>query len=537
MDPQHDPHSGASTKRHLVRAAGLLGLMTLASRVLGLIRDILSAKAYGTTWQWDAFVYSFMLPNFFRRIVGEGALSSAFIPVYSQELQEKGQEQAFRYASLISSVAAGGLAIFLILIEVLLFVLLRLDLFPERLRFTMELLRFMFPYLWFMSLYALAMGILNCHKIFFAPSLGPVILDLVWIAGVIVVPFLSGDVRVQLHWLAVIILISGAIQWITQWPDLKRIGFRFRWICDLCDAAFQKTVHLLLPSILSFAIVQINLLVDSTLAFLVGPGANSALWYGNRLMQFPLGVFAITMGTALLPTIAAQAAAKNFDAAKKSLSFSLRSVFLIILPSSVGLIALSRPIVQMLFERGEFDSLSTIRTAAVVVCYSIGLFAYSGQKIIAAGFYALQDTRTPVKAGIIALLSNIALNLILMGPMKEAGLALATSIAGAIQFAVLLIWFGKKVPDFAFRELFVSFGKIFAASVLMGFFCWGTFIWMERLFPGNGIKNLTVCVFTSIAVSVVFFVFVCVILRVHEMKEALDWIRRRGKKTAPSHEG
>jgi putative peptidoglycan lipid II flippase len=377
---------------------------------------------------------------------------------------------------------------------------------------------------------------LNCHKIFFSPALGPVILDLAWIAGVLAVPFISADVRVQLHWLTGTLLISGLVQWMAQWPDLKRIGFRFRWIWDVADAGLKRTVYLLLPSVLSFAIVQINLLVDSTLAFLVGPGANSALWYGNRLMQFPLGVFAITMGTALLPTIAAQAAAKNFDGAKKSLSFSLRSVCLSILPSSVGHIVLSRPMVQMLFERGEFDGLSTLRTAAVVVCYSIGLFAYSGQKIIAAGFYALQDTRTPVKAGVIALLSNIVFNLILMQYLREAGLALATSISGTLQLAVLLFWFSRKVPDFAFSEVFLSFGKILAASVLMGFFCWGSFAGLEAVLPGTSTGVLAVRVFLSIAASVIFFILMCMILRVHEMKEALDWIvSRRRMKSVNNH--
>jgi putative peptidoglycan lipid II flippase len=190
-----------STKKHLIKAAGLLGLMTLSSRVLGMIRDIISAKQYGTTWQFDAFVYAFMLPNFFRRIIGEGALSSAFIPVYSEEHEQRSREHAFRFANVTACLAAVGLAAFILMVELVIRGLLAAHCFSPRIQLTVELLRFMFPYLWFMSLYALMMGILNCHRIFFFPALAPIILDLVWIAGVLIVPLMSPVIETQLNWL------------------------------------------------------------------------------------------------------------------------------------------------------------------------------------------------------------------------------------------------------------------------------------------------------------------------------------------------
>ena len=504
--------------------------MTLASRILGMIRDIVSAKSFGTGWQWDAFIYAFMVPNFLRRIVGEGALSSAFIPVYSEIHAREGTTGAFHFTNVIATLLASVLVAAVLVAELVLHLLLKIETLPPTLHLTLNLLQLFFPYLWFISLFSLGMGVLNCHKHFLAPALGSVILDLVWIAAVLwLTSFAGPNLSDQVRWLAMALLVSGAIQLAAELPPLYRAGFRLRWVWDLIHPGLKKTIDLLLPSIMAFAVVQINLLVDSTLAFFIGPGANSSLWYGNRLMQFPLGVFAIAMGTVLLPTIAHQTARKDLEAAKKSLSFALRSVFLIILPSTVGLIVLRIPIVQLLFERGEFDPVSTARTASVLMYYSFGLFAYSGQKIIAAGFYAVQDPRTPVKMGVIALVSNIILNLLLMGPMRESGLALATSLSGAIQFLLLIFLYDRRISNFPLGEIARSFGKIFLASLAMGFVCFLAFGGLQRAVPGRGTIELVVHVFGSISLSMLAFVGFCFLLRVSEMREALGWIIKKVK--------
>lgn len=523
--------SGAG-KKQLVKAAGLVGLMTLSSRILGMIRDVVSAKTFGTSWQWDAFVYSFMLPNFLRRLVGEGALSNAFIPVYSETLEKNGREAAFRFANSVITFLGIVLILFLIATEAVLNLLLNANILPPGPHLTVDLLRLMFPYLWFISLFAMGMGILNCHKHFFAPSLGPVILDLVWIAGVLwLVPMAGDDPVRQLKWLAWAILFSGAVQVAAEIPPLYRMGFRFRMVWDILHPGMKKTGMLLLPSVMSFAVVQINILVDSTLAFLIGPGANSSLWYGTRIMQFPLGVFAIAMGTALLPAISTHVARNDFEKAKQTLSFALRSVFLIILPSTVGLIVLGTPIVRLLFERGEFDAVSTSRTAFVLMCYSIGLFGYSGQKLVASGFYALQDPKTPVKIGVAALIMNVVLNLILMGPLKEGGLALATSIAGIFQFIALLAIYHRKTVGFDLRRISRSFLKISLASCLMGGACYYVFGWTTALFHAGNTLSLFAQIFVSITVSTVFYILLCFLLRVREIEEAFSFAGARFKKT------
>ncbi|MCM8776377.1 MAG: murein biosynthesis integral membrane protein MurJ [Candidatus Omnitrophica bacterium] len=528
----------SSSKRGLIQAAGLMGGMTLSSRILGMIRDIFSAKSFGTTWQWDSFIYAFLLPNFFRRLIGEGALSSAFIPVYSEIHHRDGQAEAFRYANGVITVVSSILLAVLLAVEIFLNVILRNVVVPERLTLTLDLLRFLFPYLWFMSLYALGMGILHCHRHFFTPAWGPIILDVVWIAGLVwIVPHVGSDLGVQLRWLSLVILISGLFQFAVEIPPLVQRGFRFSLVWDWGHSGLVKSFRLFLPSVLSFAVIQINILVDMTLGFIIGPGANSSLWYGTRLMQFPLGVFAIAMGTALLPMMSDQTARQELDKAQKTLSFALRSVFLIILPSSVGLAVLRVPIIQLLFERGEFDAVSTARTAMVLLAYTIGLFGFSGQKILAAGFYALQDPRTPVKIGILAVLVNFILNILLMGPMREAGLALATSASGILQFLILMFLYRRKVSSFSISDLLRSFSKILFASVLMGFFGVACFEFLKCYVPGNHTRELLVQVMGSIVLSAGVYIVFCLVLRVREMQEAFRWLLKRPVDATVSDEG
>ncbi len=523
--------SDAHSQHRVIRAASLMGFWTFLSRILGMLRDVVSARSFGTSWQWDAFIYAFMIPNFFRRLVGEGALSSAFIPVYSETLAQKGREEAFRFANVVLTTVASGLLLFLLVMEVALNVILRFTTLPPVLNLTVDLLRILFPYLWFVSLFALGMGISHSHRHFFIPSLGPVILNTAWIAGVLwIIPNAGPELASQTRWLAVILLWAGAVQLFVEIPALYRLGFRIRWVWDLLSAELIKTGKLLLPSILGFAVVQINIMVDMTLALAIGPGANSSLWYGTRLMQFPLGIFAIAMGTALLPAISHHMAKNEIDQVRRTMSFSLRAIFLIILPSSVGLMVLGKPIVQILFERGEFDALSTVRTATVLLCYAVGLFAYSGQKIFAAGFHAVQDTRTPVQIGVVALISNVVLNLILMVPLREAGLALATSLSGILQFVLLLIIYQKRIARLDTRILVLSFVKILFAAAAMGALCVGAFHFLSGWFSAYHLLSRALHILSAVLVSIAGYFVFCFCFRVSEVKEVLHGLRRRPSK-------
>lgn len=397
---------------------------------------------------------------------------------------------------------------------------------------TFELSRILFPYLWFLSMYALGMGVLNSHGHFLAPSMGPGILDLVWILGVLFVPsWAAGDFIGRIRWLSYALLLAGILHVAVEIPPLLKIGFSFRWIWDIGYEGLIKVWRLLLPVVLSFAIVQINITVDMTLGLLIGAGANSSLWYGNRLMQFPLGIFALAMGTALLPMLAQQVARNEKEAARKTLSFALRSIFFIIVPSSVGLIVLRQPIIRLLFQRGQFDAVSTARCSGVLLGYTIGLFAFAGQKIMSSGFYAAHDSKTPMRTSVIALLSNIILSLILMVPLKEAGLALATSVSGIIQLGQLIYYYPKKVGEFPFREIAISFLRILLASLAMGAVCYFSWGLLKSWVPGHSAKVQLVQVFGSMAVATLAYLGICFLCRVQEVYEAFEWF---WKKTRPS---
>ncbi len=358
-------------------------------------------------------------------------------------------------------------------------------------------------------------------------------MDLAWIAGILwLVPMAGKIPEEQLHLLAWVLLVSGALQFAVDIPPLLKMGFRFRWVWDLADEGLRKAWRLLLPAVVGFSIVQLNLLVDTSCAYFIGPGANSALWYGTRLMQFPLGVFGIAMGTALLPMISNQVARKETEAAKHTLSFALRAVALILFPCAVGLMVLRVPIVQLLFERGQFNAVSTARTAAVLFYYSIGLFSYSGEKIVASGFFAMQDTKTPVVMGIVSLVINAILNVILMRFMREAGLALATSLASIAEFIFLLVFYHRKISSLPMKGMVRSVAKILAASLAMGICCLFIFREISLFFPDKSVFAMLVRVFGSISISTLAYAGFCLLFRVSEIREAWEWAIKRRKTAA-----
>lgn len=521
------------SRRHIVQAAGLVGGMTLLSRILGMIRDMVSAQAFGTSWQWDAFLYAFMIPNFFRRLVGEGALSSVFIPVYSEILQTQGKEAAYRFAKVLLSVLETGFFVFMILAEIGLAWFLASAQVPDRIRLIADLLRFLLPYLAMMSTYALFMGVLNSHREFFASAFGPVIMNIGWTAGVLVIMALGrNNMVVELRWLAVVTVLSGIGQILFQVRPLRKIGFRFSWIWEPLHPALGKCLRLLLPVLGGFAVMQINLVIDSVFAYWVGQGANSTLWYANRLMQFPLGVFAIAISSALLPTISRQFAAGHMEEGKRNLSFSLRTVGLIVLPCAVGLMVLSRPIIQFLFERGQFDAESTRRTSAVLFCYAFGILPYAAQKVIISGFYARQDTSSPVKISIVCVTLNAVMNAILMHPLAEAGLALSTSISGLLNLGLLILVFHRKISPLPLAEIGRSYFRILLASAAMGGCAFLLHHAAAVYVPGTGIMIQAMRVLGSISGAALLYPLFCFLFRVPEVTEALTFLKNR-KKSAP----
>lgn len=462
-------HEHVKTRKFLVKTAGLIGVATLCCRISGLVRDMVCANLFGLSRVWDAFVYAFMIPNLLRRLVGEGALSSAFIPVYAQVLKEKGKDEADRVASIVFSMLVAALGIFLFCVHWILTFIVATFSLSVKVALVLKLLMILFPYIFFLANVALFMGVAQCHKKFFVSAITPLVLNVLWILTALIFCQSFGvTAEDKIHILAWGVLFAGLMQFLLNYVEVRNLAFRPRFIFDFKHPVLRQIFNLMLPAMLGFSITQINIFVDLNLAMFLGDGANSALWYGNRLMQFPLGIFGIAMGTALLPTISEQAAARNMPEFKSTLSFSLRTVFLLVIPASVGLIVLREPIIQLLFERGQFDASATSRTALTLCFYCLGLFAYAGLKLIVTAFYSLQDTKTPVKIGALCMVINIGCNLIFMQFLREAGLALATALSSALNYFLLIHLLRKKIGSFEEARIIFSFVRITLVSLVMG---------------------------------------------------------------------
>lgn len=492
--------------------------MTLASRILGMVRDIVCAGVFGTSVVWDAFIYAFTFPNFLRGILGEGTLTGVFVPVYSGIEKREGKPAAERFAQRMFTLLFLSVGFLVAVMMGILFLMNRWISFGARSHLIVQLLIILFPYILFLSLYALAMALLNSRNYFFVPTLGPVILNTVWIVAVIgIAPLITKSPEGQVKILAGCLLGAGLMQFLLQLIPLGRDGFRLKWDLAIHDAHIRKVFQLFGPAVLGFGVLQVNILFDRTLAFFVGAGANSSLWYGHRLMLLPIGLVAVPMGVALLPKISEHAAEENLEEFSRDLSFSLRMVFTLIIPATAGLIALGVPIVRIMFERGAFDAVSTARTVNTLRAYALGLFAFSGIKLAVSAFYAFKDTKTPVKIGSYCVLLDIVLNLILMWPLRETGLALTTTLTGTVNFLVLMNLLHRRRCRMDLRGIGTAFLKSCLASFVMAIFVSWCF---ARL---GGVTSSTtesaIRLIVTIVLGVAVYLTACAVLRMPEVKK------------------
>jgi len=474
-------------------AAGVVGSATLLSRISGFIRDVVVAWFFGAGMGADAFFVAFRIPNLLRRLFAEGSLSISFIPVFTDYLIHSGKEEAFALAR--SSVR---------MLSVLLMVITALGILfspqiiravahgfvsdPQKFDLTVLLTRMTFPYIFFICHVALSMGILNALGHFAAPALSTIFLNLSMIAAVFLIsPYLTQPAV----GLAIGVLVGGTLQMGLQLPFLAQEGVYVWQKASWYHPGLKKIGRLMLPTVLGAAVYQINILVGTLLASLLPAGSVSYLYYADRLVEFPLGIFAIAAGTAVLPSLSRQASSGDVEGLKNTFSFAMRWVFFITVPSMVGLIVLREPMVTLLFRRGAFDVNASLMTASALLYYSVGLWAFSGVRVVVSTFYALQDTRTPVKVGVISVFANIILGILLMGPLSHGGLALSTSLASMVNL-ILLCWILlKRLKNFKWESLLISMGKTTLASVVMGV----AVRWLAKiLMPGSHVPFFTLLV-------------------------------------------
>jgi putative peptidoglycan lipid II flippase len=514
-----------TTHKKLAKSAGIIGMGTTFSRILGFIRDILIAKIFGTSVFADSFFVAFRIPNLLRDLIGEGAANAAFVPVFSEYLVKKEKDDYWRLVNALFK-----LMFFILVIISLLGVLLSPVIVSliapgfrsqiDKFQLTVHLTRIIFPYIFFAGFTAFLMGVLHSHKSFAFPAFSPCMLNLALIMGV-----LWGARRFGVYGLAWAVLLGGLVQVLIQIPPLIRTSFKLNLKSSFRHPAIKKIGRLLFPRFLGSCVYQINLFVDTMLASLseiVGEGGVSALYYSNRLVQFPLAIFGISVAQATLPTMSIQSQENSFKNLTRTISFSLRSVFFITIPAAVGLAVLARPITTVLFQRGEFNDYSTRITSLALTFYSVGLFAYSGIKILVSAFYSLQDTLTPVKVASFSLVVNIILNLILMRYLKVGGLALATSISATTNFLLLFYFLKKKIKDLEGKGIINSSLRILLAALAMGLISKISFSGLGQIMEKE-ILHLVAVIIISLCSYMIF----SLIFRVEELQSLRDWIIKK----------
>jgi putative peptidoglycan lipid II flippase len=459
-----------SENHKITKAATIIGAGTFLSRVTGFLRDMVVAYFFGAGMATDSFFVAFRIPNLWRKLVGEGAMTVSFIPVYTEYRNRRSERESQEVIHIAFTIA--GVLLFVLTGLGMIFSPILIKLFAltwsptsEKFQLAVTLSRVMFPYLFFTGLFALSMGILNSLRHFFSPAFATVFLNL----SIIVSVFLFYDhFQKPVMALAIGVLSGGMLQLLFQIPFLikEKIGFRFNF--NFRHPVIRQIGLLMIPGLIGTAVYQLNLLVDTMFATALPDGSVSYLYYADRLLEFPLGIFVIAIGTAALPSFSILVSQGKIGEFKETVSFAFRLGSFICIPAMVGLIALKTPIFNLLLQRGKFDYFATEMTAQALLCYSIGLWAIGGVRVLAPAFYSLQDTWTPFKIGLVCLGVNVILNSILMHPLKHAGLALATSLSAMLNLLLLYRKLNVKVGGLDVKKNIKSLLRSFSCSLPMG---------------------------------------------------------------------
>ncbi|MFQ5949438.1 MAG: murein biosynthesis integral membrane protein MurJ [Nitrospiria bacterium] len=525
--------SSIDAQKGIAASAGIVALGTFTSRILGFVRDMVLAKIFGASLVADAFYVAYRIPNLLRELLAEGSMSAGFIPVFTEYLTNKGRNEAKELARaaftilflVLSVIVSIGILLSPQIITVIVPGFLG-D--PRKFQLTTGLTRIMFPFLFFISMAALAMGILNSTRHFAPPAFSSASFNVV---SILILLGLTPLLPEPVYAAAIGVTLGGVAQCLIQLPTLIREGFSlsFRRPIFPLHHGVVRIGKLLLPTTVGLSVTQVNILVNTLLASYLPVGSVSYLYYGLRLIHFPLGIFAIAIATALLPTLSEQASKGDTEALRQSFSFGLRLVFFITFPAMLGLILFRTHIVHLLFEHGEFDRLATQGTADAVLFYSLGLWAFAGVRILVPVFYSFQDTKTPVKIAVISMLLNLLLNILLMFPLKHRGLALATSLSATFNFSFLLVLLKRRIGWIDGKRIILSHLKAALASLTMLI----PFFWMrnQAVWESGGRWEIkTVILFTVILASVLMYFFVQALLKSEEVLFLAGLLKERLKR-------
>ena len=519
-----------SENHKITKAATVIGTGTLLSRILGFFRDMAIANFFGTGMAADAFFVAFRIPNLWRRLVGEGSLTISFIPVYTEYLTQRSEEETRKVTHAAFTIA--GVVLLILTVLGILFspILIKIVApgfiqIPEKFELTVTLNKIIFPYLFFMGLFALCMGILNSYRHFFAPAVAPIFLNI----SIIVSVFLFYHTfKVPVMTLALGVLAGGVIQFLFQIPFLWKRGITFRFNFNFRNPAIKRIGFLMVPGLIGTGLYQMNTFIDMMFASFLPSGSVSYLFFADRLIEFPLGIFAIAVGMASLPSLSGLASQGKIEELKETVSFAFRLVSFISVPAMVGLIALKTPIINLLFQRGLFDYSATEKTAFALLFYSVGLWAIAGSRIIAPAFYSLQDTWTPMKIALICLGANLIFRAVLIFPLMHGGLALATSLSSTLNLILLLRKLGPKLGGVDKRRNIQSLFRIFLCSLPMGLAAYLICSIGDWSTAGNVGEKMLI-LFSGIVIGIGFYLACSYWVKNEEMLFLLNMVKRKMK--------
>lgn len=506
----------------IAKYIGYVSAGTMFSRIAGYIRDMLVGWLFGAGMAADAFYAALRIPNLFRRLLGEGALSASFVPVFSEYQATKEKKETEKLFNTVFTTLLFVLLVVCIFGVIFAPQITRVIAYgfeknPEKLSLTITLTRLMFPFLLFICLAAFLLAVLNSLKLFFIPAVAPSFLSISEIAFIVgIAPLLMKEN--QIKGLAVAVVVGGLLQFLIQIPAIKRSGFTFKHIINFSHPGLKQIFFLMIPAMWGISIDQVNAFVDTVCASFLTEGSVTALYYSNRLMQLPLALFGIAVASVSLPLMSTSVSKKDNREMKDMLAFSIKISSLAILPAAAGLMVLGKPMITLLFQHGKFDTTATALTNSALIFYSMGLPAFSFTKIFAGGFYSMKETKTPVKIATMCMLLNVVLNIILMKPMGVGGLALATAVSSWTNAILLFAALGKKIGGLGGRKIFSSIIKIISATVIMAAVCYTLSSYL--------IKNLFFNVFGTITAGIVIYFFTAKLLKINELKSIWSVVKK-----------
>ncbi|HZV34514.1 MAG TPA: murein biosynthesis integral membrane protein MurJ [Verrucomicrobiae bacterium] len=499
----------------MLKSSGALAAATLTSRVLGMVREIVYYAFMGVGMVNGAFTLAFMIPNLFRRLLGEGALTASFIPIFKEKERTETEAEMWRAANAVISGLMAVASIITVLAIAGISIALAAHQYTAKTELMLHLLRIMFPYMLLICLTAVFMGILNARGHFFIPASGAIIMNMVMIGSVyLLAPRMGVTLEKQIFGLAIGVLVAGVAQAAFQLPSLRGEGFRYRWVSPWKDATVRRVVRQMIPGTIGIAAFQINVLTTQSVAFWIDPTIVASFQGAVRLMELPQGVFGVSIATYLLPTLSGLAAEKKYDEYRSTLNQGIDHLVFINLLATILLFILAEPIIRLLFEHGKFVPEDTPLVAWALVCLSPGLIAFSLVNILARAFYALGDTKTPMQVSIFCLLINLIFAFVLIGRYRQGGLGMANSISACLNVSLLFYTLRKKLGKLEFGALRKMLWPIFVAGIFAGATAWFTWHKWDKVFGHGGLAHRLGAVFVPMTLASLVYWAVALLFKV-----------------------